>query len=314
MQYTLPQSIKIRLAARSIRLHHLLWHTIRNNWHKFTQEEQDFFRKNHPGWVPANPRFIRYPSGLVMVNNDAGESFLYMHRQMLSEVNKQLAADNEPAIISWQSIPPPDDPDYPVPDRGATTDKSDDFYKELRIREEKLLDPVHLRKNSLARIGAYLESAVHDPLHRRWATLSPGLMENFPVLDPKNTDPVIADSFDLPDADWLAHPYSSHVNPVFWKLHGWCDDVIERWRIANNLSSVTWNDKWVGGGQYHDGIHSSPDKKNLGHASHQHDHHGHHHGSDKELFKVFRTLNTFEDCQIGFDYLEKNNIPLPELN
>lgn len=314
MRFILPQSVKTTLAERSFRLHHLLWHTIRNNWHKFTRAEQETFRNQHPHWIPLRPRFVQYPSGLVMVNNDAGESFLYMHSQMIASVNKQLISISEPEIVPWPNIPAPGNAEYPVPGRTPTVkDKSDDFYNELRVMEENLRDLGTLRRNSLAQIGAYLESSIHDPLHRRWATVSPGQMENFPVLDPKNPNPVIDTSFDTPDADWLAHPYSSHVNSIFWELHGWCDQVIDQWRIANNLSDITWTDTWVGGAHHHEWLDSSPMIEAEKDPFRKHAHLEPDPHSDHELLKVFKTINSFEDCQIGFDYLEKNNISLPEL-
>src|SRR3712207_5921244 len=34
--------------------------------------------------------------------------------------------------------------------------------------------------------------------------------------------------------DYLGDFHSSHVNPIFWKLHGWIDDRIEGWFRAHN--------------------------------------------------------------------------------
>ena len=33
--------------------------------------------------------------------------------------------------------------------------------------------------------------------------------------------------------DFLGDPFSSHVNPVFWRFHGWIDDRIEDWYRAH---------------------------------------------------------------------------------
>jgi hypothetical protein len=47
-----------------------------------------------------------------------------------------------------------------------------------------------------------------------------------------STDPP-ADPKELGVAnDWLGTFFSSHVNPIFWKLHGWVDDLIDRWELA----------------------------------------------------------------------------------
>jgi hypothetical protein len=238
-----------------------------------------------------------------------------MHRQMLASVNAQLVAISQPQLVPWQNIPAPDDTEYPVPGRNSTTDKTDNFYyDDLLVRVEDLLNPVKLRGRSLAHTGALLESAIHDPLHRRWAAVSVGQMNNFPVLDPTIINPTISSVFDSSDVDWLGHPYSSHVNSDFWMLHGWCDQVIEQWRIANNLPDITWTDTWIGGLLHHEGLDFSSMDGMTEDPSHKHDHLKHDPHSERELMKVFKTLNSFNDCQIGFDYIVKNNIPLPELN
>lgn len=33
--------------------------------------------------------------------------------------------------------------------------------------------------------------------------------------------------------DFLGDPFSSHVNPVFWRFHGWIDDRVEDWFRAH---------------------------------------------------------------------------------
>ena len=45
----------------------------------------------------------------------------------------------------------------------------------------------------------------------------------------------------------LADTYSAHVNPIFWKIHGWVEDRLEDWREANNLKRIPWKYKWEGG-------------------------------------------------------------------
>jgi hypothetical protein len=56
--------------------------------------------------------------------------------------------------------------------------------------------------------------------------------------DPFDVDP----RFDDPAYDWLADFYSSHVNPIFWKLHGWVDARIDDWMKANDKTGpVPWS-------------------------------------------------------------------------
>lgn len=48
---------------------------------------------------------------------------------------------------------------------------------------------------------------------------------NFPT-DPNH-------SINVASQDWLGIPYSSHVNPYFWRLHGYVDDRVNGWLQAN---------------------------------------------------------------------------------
>jgi hypothetical protein len=67
----------------------------------------------------------------------------------------------------------------------------------------------------------------------RWSSVS---------RDPKSGKPAIRDDFDFdpkwddPKYDYLGEFYSSHVNPVFWRLHGWIDDRIEDWFSAHEAA------------------------------------------------------------------------------
>jgi hypothetical protein len=64
----------------------------------------------------------------------------------------------------------------------------------------------------------------------RWSSVS---------RDPSTGTPAVRDPFDFnakwddPKNDYLGDFYSSHVNPLFWRLHGWVDDRIEDWFNAH---------------------------------------------------------------------------------
>jgi hypothetical protein len=322
MRYELPTQVKSSLATRAARLHHLLLHAIRNNWHDFTEAERATLRERHPRWVPTHPRFVRVtptadnPEGIEL-NFEAGESFLYTHRQMIASVNVQLAALNEPALVPWSAIPAPDDADYPVPGRtsnGPANDiKSDAFYTVLQERVATVQTPEVLRANSLAAVGAYVESAIHDFLHGRWAAVSPGPMAAFPPLNPTNVNPVIPAQFDAPIVDWLGHPWSSHVNADFWKLHGWVDQVAEAWRVAQGLSGISWTDTWQGDLPADQQPDFSPNMLVADRLVHLHDHFEHGHHSAHNLMEVLKTINQFERCEIGFDYVIRRRVPIKPL-
>jgi len=44
--------------------------------------------------------------------------------------------------------------------------------------------------------------------------------------------------FDDPAYDYLGGTYSSHVNPVFFRVHGWVDDRIQTWLDAHGYQSI----------------------------------------------------------------------------
>ena len=75
-----------------------------------------------------------------------------------------------------------------------------------------------------------IEMTIHNAMHLRWAACF-GLHSSRPLQPTGEVDPtkgeVIEARWDDTRYDFLGDTYSSHVNPIFWKLHGWIDDRIE---------------------------------------------------------------------------------------
>jgi len=317
MRYELPQSVRKNLAKPEVRLHHLLWHAIRNSWHEFTESERNKIRDNYPSWEPKIPRFIAVPSppngNGVEINWTAGESFLYMHRKMISLVNKQLSAIGEPELVPWDDIPELDDPDYPVPDRVPDGDENEPKSDSHLALMKKRSAQVHtsLRQVSLASLGAFIESAIHDFMHMRWAE-KPGIMNTFPLFNHTNLNIKIPSQFHEESVDYLGHPYSSHVNSTFWKLHGWIDKIIDHWRVENGLETIEWKDTWVGDMPADDEPVSTEDSDSNPSVITKFMSHGQH--SETQLIEVFRMINEFENCHASFDYVRHKGIPIPALS
>lgn len=260
MKPVLPREVVETMARREHRLQHWLWHEVRNSWLSYPDDVKQQLRDK--GWEPPRPALDakRRP----IVDNDAGEDFLYMHRQMLVDVSNILARVKDPGyprVRVWTALPAPGDTDFPVPPawfdpfgndevsrrtmfESLKRLKSDIFYHKRLITWQKMFtDPAFLRGISLGRLGVLMENTIHASMHLRWSH-APAASRPEPGPNEGNT---IAQIWDDPRYDFLGDTYSSHVNVVFWSLHGWIDDRIEDWKIANGVyGNDFWKGTWVG--------------------------------------------------------------------
>ena len=183
-----------------------------------------------------------------------------MHRQMIAGVNQRLKEIGDPTypkIEGWQNVPHPTDPEFPVPPLFNRNNDPEFSFEALRDRksynyylthfrpwEARFTDPNYLRTVTLSELGAEIEFNIHNRMHSRWS--AEPWNGGRPPAD--RTRPVAIDQkWDNPQYDYLGDQYASHVNPIFWKLHGWVDERINDWMRANNLSGeVPWTGMWVG--------------------------------------------------------------------
>lgn len=253
------------LSSKSHRLMHMVFHTLREVWHN------DGLKEYKPqiaelGWELKRPPFT--PEGILDVNNGAGEDFLFMHRKMIAMVKKDYEKQGLPFIESWKSIPRPgtpqffyseaDDPAtpgmkkyhldvnksgnmippaYPMPWISVESLKflkSYDYFVGVMSQLERVFkSKSFLASVSLGALGNMLEFVIHNQMHMRWSSVP---------RDPITGKPLGRKRFDFdekwndPKYDYLGDFYSSHVNPLFWRLHGWIDDRIEDWFNAHESS------------------------------------------------------------------------------
>ncbi|MGA2655513.1 MAG: Tat pathway signal protein, partial [Gammaproteobacteria bacterium] len=172
MPYQLPPSIVTILASREMRLHHYLWHEIRENWNSYTAEQQQEVRQL--GWEPPRPARKSKSDGYDWIlDNNAGEDFFFMHREMIELINAELKKLSLPLISGWEQLPAPNDSEYPVPVYVQTGDtgrdaylervKKESFYSEtMRPLEEKFANDAELKKMQLGQLGAEVESTLHN--------------------------------------------------------------------------------------------------------------------------------------------------------
>ena len=234
----LPTTVKGMLADERLRLHHHLWHLVRNQdrWYALTQDARNAL--TNAGW--AAPRFEE--------QTGSGIDFLGMHRQMIEMTNSALANANDanwPNVTGWDPIPwPANDVHWPVPAWQATVPpwaSAQQWLEYTGIAEwarsprqatamqqvaNRFRDSSYLNSVSLDEFGIAMEGSIHGWMHIRWS----GAPHN--------------DEFSADVAnDWLFVPWSSHVNKTFWKLHGWIDARIGEWEVATGQTadlSETW--------------------------------------------------------------------------
>lgn len=296
----LPQQIVAMMASREHRLHHYLWHNVRENWLRYGDATRAELAA--AGWAPPRPALDA--QGNPNFDNGSGEDFLYMHREMIAAVNRRLAEVGDPAyprVEGWTAPPPADDPDwpvpplYPIPGPGAedlAAVKSEAFYSENLMPTVAILtEEERLRGWTLGRFGALVEYYAHNAMHMRW---SAGLPEFRPENDdnaPDGVDP----RWDDPAYDWLGDTYSSHVSPTFWKIHGWVDRMIDLWADANGVAGdIQWTGKWTGPFPHHAPPDSLFEAVELVRAEAgspvTDDHGGHQHGHGQQLARAARAV------------------------
>ena len=240
------------LVAPEHRLFHQLWHATRDKWHKLPEVKREALRGI--GWQPGPRDKERDARGSRKDRNGSGIDFFFMHRRMLG------IARSLQDLPSWPAFPLPQ-PELERDRQGfaAYFDNHDGnalpptwlaegddeytkwvsdikaaetYHSNFQVWESQYRDPRYLAKLTLGQFGSEVELNLHDWLHMRWASVA---------RDPANdiAVPMARDQADFAarwyaaENDFLGDPFSSHVNPVFWRFHGWIDDRIEDWFRAH---------------------------------------------------------------------------------
>lgn len=252
--------VRPMLASRYHRLHHVLFHYVRNNWAGFDAKKQEAIAALD--WNTPRPSLEKaawdHRAGRAALywatDNASGEDFLFFHRWMIAMVDAELAKHGKGPIEPWSDkdvIPAPggecedekvpeftplfEDPKNPnkpiaVPSlqRRVHQLKTDAFYwDKLNWWQHEYRDRAALATTTLGAFGARLELGVHNQMHIRWSAY------------PSNGWLVIRDEADFRTKwdnggyDTLFDEYSSHVTPIFFRLHKWIDNRIEDWAEAH---------------------------------------------------------------------------------
>ncbi|SHF39572.1 hypothetical protein SAMN05444392_12029 [Seinonella peptonophila] len=271
--YRLPQTIVDHYADEVHRYHHLVWHVLRNSWYTLDASYREEIRKLD--WQVWGNRYAIGPNAII---NGSGEDFLFFHRQMVADYRMMMTQKGE-RMIEWESLPKPGESEAP----DATIDdfsnrvppiweipcapayrsrisviKTDDFYwNRLCWLDYQFKNPAYLATLTLGELGSLLEFSVHNDLHLRWSNIPRDPITN-EIVPTGRHDADFDSRWNDPKYDWLGEFFSSHVNPIFWRLHGWVDDRIEDWYYAHQhfhpgeierikKSGISWfkAGKWV---------------------------------------------------------------------
>jgi len=212
------------------------------------------------GWKPAYISFAYFANATsVTLDTANGEDFLFMHRQMINTVNDLANGANPPwSVQGWTQCPTPSDTDWPVPAIPSSITsqsyitylegyKSVDFYNTQIVPRQDWINAnnySNLLNMTLGELGAILEYELHTYFHVRFSgfnTIGYRFQDAHPTA-------FIDTKWDDQDYDYLADFYSAHVNPTFWKIHGWIEFQIAKWLLANNMTEpIAWTSFWVGG-------------------------------------------------------------------
>ena len=276
----LPVPVAALFAARHHRLHHALWHGLRDFWKHSSTSEDTRAAITSLGWMPPRPALRWYAGGWMPDTlNGSGVDFLYMHREMIAEFDQEMKNAGADSNVGWEVIPEPGrsaethpgievPPTWNLPDelkwleRRFQMVKSDEFFwSRMRWWDREFHDRAYLRTLTLGQLGSLLETSVHNDMHMRWASVpkDPKTGEELALGRPETS---IDQKWDDPVYDFLGETYSSHVHPIFWRIHKWVDSIIDEWFdahdelhpgeiskiiIDNKILKIRWfeSEKWI---------------------------------------------------------------------
>jgi len=246
-QYELPAPVVTHFADKVHRLHHAVWHGVREAWDDLSPEDQE--RLKELDWQIEGGRVALTSSQKTRpaLENGSGEDFLFFHRQMVVHY-RMMMMDLGAPMLEWPEIPQPGSggvaspdsvpepwsiPEAPNFERRLVALKTDDFFwSRMRWWDLEFKDQKYLATLTLGELGSLLQYSIHNDMHIRWSA-PPRDPETNALLPLGRPDEDVSDRWDNPRYNWLGEFYSSHVNPIFWRLHGWIDDRIEDWAAAH---------------------------------------------------------------------------------
>ncbi len=239
------------MAKPEVRAWHFLWHGIRNSWPSLSEDERNDIRTRLGKDWDAE-------AGGTGNADEKGEEFLHMHHAMLGALRSHLG---DQMYEAWLEPPKPDDAKYPVPQAQDPTLKKyfDARYKTLMTWHKRAIDEKWVKTQSLSEYGLWLEANLHNNMHMTWAHPTQWYTSYEPSMEEIMSQPNKYPAFNHPSNNSLAGTYTSHVNPNFYRLHGYVDARIQTWLKAHDFDKIAeicpaydskcyqWKRTWDGG-------------------------------------------------------------------
>jgi N-acetylmuramoyl-L-alanine amidase len=199
-----PKELRVYWAAPHERLFHSYWHQARQAWPRLNKKERE----------DISTFGLTVPPPRMAGTSGAGLDFLFMHRSMVQGTRSfAVARKLKYRPTGWSPIPwNHNDAIWPMPVISELSEAKEqeitDFWKD-KVRNE-YDKTTWLQGIELDDLGTTIEEGIHNWLHMHWASDEPANPWDVSVSN-----------------DWLGHPFSAAVNPAFWKLHGWIDELID---------------------------------------------------------------------------------------
>ena len=247
------------IGARFHRLHHAFWHATRGGLEP--SEMTRMVNAFGGTWTEVHPLCPQPQADSAAPGyNPVGEDFLFMHRQMIEMLRAGFVSLGLPCVTGWQHVPATEE--WPLPDDSREGAKSAEALQQFQGWDGAFQNVAWLKSVSLSQLGWALEFSLHNNLHMRYATDQPptgfnGVTETGGAPLPYDGKYPVDWIYDDPHYNWLADPYGAAVNPVFWKIHGYVDHLIDLWLGAHGYDSIstqcngsahcyTWKGTWIG--------------------------------------------------------------------
>jgi hypothetical protein len=242
------ERVREMFAAPAHRLHHLMWHSIRNSWNRDNMTDND--RKSlasaisGQNWQPLRPMVYDARGVDVMATEarypGAGEDFFHMHRRMINRAKTAFEAGQFPVITSVQQafdkreelIRAGIAQRVPVPSVA-------DFRRRLgqiQLQEQTVVRALK-QGVSLGYLGSLIEWTVHNAFHDLFSRPIAEIQLTSQVNPWRMGTRFFDGTFlwNQKGYEHLGDPYASATNPLFWVIHSYVDQWVERW-IASHPS------------------------------------------------------------------------------